>query len=41
MTTPKPKPSMPSLEAIQRELGKAQSMDDFFGKEGIFARFIR
>ena len=40
MTTPKPKPSMPSLEAIQRELGKAQSMDDFFGKEGIFARLF-
>jgi putative transposase len=40
MTTPKPKPSVPSLEAIQRELGKAQSMDDFFGKEGIFARLF-
>lgn len=31
---------MPSLETIQQELGKAQSMDDFFGKEGIFARLF-
>lgn len=28
---------MPSTEAVQRELAKAKSMDDFFGKEGIFA----
>lgn len=40
MKTPKPKPAMPSLETIQQELGKAQSMDDFFGKEGIFARLF-
>ncbi|MCP4209225.1 MAG: IS256 family transposase [Shimia sp.] len=31
---------MPSLETIQQELGKAQSIDDFFGKEGIFARLF-
>jgi putative transposase len=37
MKPQKPKPAMPSLETIQQELGKAQSMDDFFGKEGIFA----
>ena len=31
---------MPSTEAVQRELAKAKSMDDFFGKEGIFARLF-
>ena len=31
---------MPSVETIQRELGKAESVDDFFGKEGIFARLF-
>lgn len=40
MKTAKPKPVMPSVETIQQELGKAQSMDDFFGKEGIFARLF-
>lgn len=40
MKTPKRKPLMPSLETIQPELGKAQSMDDFFDKEGIFARLF-
>jgi len=40
MKTTKPKPAMPSLETIQQELGKAESMDDFFGKEGIFARLF-
>src|SRR5215213_10847464 len=34
------KPHFPSLENIQQELGKAQSVDDFFGKEGIFARLF-
>ena len=29
---------MPSAEEVQRELAKAKSMDDFFGKEGILAR---
>lgn len=28
------------MEAIQQELAKAESMDDFFGKEGIFARLF-
>ncbi len=31
---------MPSTEEVQRELSKAKSMDDFFGKEGIFARLF-
>ena len=31
---------LPPLEVIQRELGSAQSMDDFFGREGIFARLF-
>jgi transposase-like protein len=31
---------MPSAEEVQRELAKAKSMDDFFGKEGIFARLF-
>jgi hypothetical protein len=29
---------LPTAEAIQRELSSAKSMDDFFGKGGIFAR---
>lgn len=29
---------MPRTEEVQKELGKAKSMDDFFVKEGIFAR---
>jgi putative transposase len=31
---------LPSLEKIQQELGSAQSIDDFFGKDGIFARLF-
>jgi transposase-like protein len=34
------KPQFPSLETIQQELGKAQSIDDFFGKQGIFAKLF-
>jgi len=30
----------PSAEEVRRELGKAKSMDDFFGKEGIFAKLF-
>lgn len=30
----------PSLETIQQELGKAKSIDDFFGKQGILARLF-
>jgi len=29
--------SLPSVERIQQELARAKSIDDFFGKEGIFA----
>lgn len=32
--------SMPGAEEVQKELAKAKSMDDFFGKEGIFARLF-
>lgn len=32
--------SLPSAEKVQQELAKAKSMDDFFGKEGIFARLF-
>lgn len=31
---------LPSVEQVRNELGKAQSIDDFFGKEGIFARLF-
>src|SRR5512141_2509390 len=31
---------MPGAEEVQKELAKAKSMDDFFGKEGIFARLF-
>lgn len=31
---------MPPAELVQQELSKAKSMDDFFGKEGIFARLF-
>lgn len=31
---------LPSVEAIQRELGTAESVDDFFGKGGIFSRLF-
>jgi putative transposase len=31
---------MPSAEEVEKELGKAKSMDDFFVKEGIFARLF-
>jgi putative transposase len=32
--------SMPSVERVQQELASAKSIDDFFGKEGIFARLF-
>jgi transposase-like protein len=38
--TPNSEVPLPPLEVIQRELGSAKSMDDFFGKEGIFARLF-
>ena len=31
---------MPSVERIQQELARAKSIDDFFGKDGIFARLF-
>jgi hypothetical protein len=31
---------MPSTEKVQKELSTAKSTDDFFGKEGIFARLF-
>src|SRR5689334_6770269 len=32
--------NLPSAEEVQRELAKVKSMDDFFGKEGIFSRLF-
>ncbi len=37
---PERKIDMPSLERIQAELASAKSIDDFFGKGGIFARLF-
>ena len=40
---PQPAPPghiLPSVERVQQELATATSMDDFFGKEGIFARLF-
>jgi putative transposase len=31
---------LPSVEKIQNELATAESIDDFFGKDGIFARLF-
>jgi putative transposase len=36
----KPEFDLPSAEKVQAELSKAESMDDFFGKEGIFAKLF-
>ena len=36
----KPQFDLPSAEKVQTELSKAESMDDFFGKEGIFAKLF-
>lgn len=35
-----PQAYMPGAEEVAAELGKAESMDDFFGKDGIFARLF-
>ncbi len=32
--------TMPNVEVVARELATAKSMDDFFGREGIFARLF-
>src|SRR5690349_6215904 len=37
---PAPLPAMPSVERVQQELASAKNLDDFFGKEGIFARLF-
>ncbi len=40
-TTDKDNPKkMPGAEEVARELGKAKSIDDFYGKDGIFARLF-
>jgi putative transposase len=39
-TNERPKIDLPSVEALQRELSSAKSIDDFFGREGIFARLF-
>ena len=31
---------LPNVEAIQNELGRAESIDDFFGKDGIFSKLF-
>lgn len=31
---------MPSAEEIQRELAAVENIDDFFGKDGVFARLF-
>ena len=36
----KPRIDLPSAEAIQAELSSAKSIDDFFGRDGIFARLF-
>ncbi len=35
-----PSRNLPSVERVRQELATATSMDDFFGKEGIFARLF-
>lgn len=37
---PKPRIDLPTAEALQRELNSAKSIDDFFGRDGIFARLF-
>ena len=39
-TKGKKKFDVPSAEKVQEELSKAESMDDFFGKDGIFAKLF-
>ena len=31
---------MPSAEEVLEELGRAETIDDFYGKDGIFARLF-
>jgi len=37
---PKSRIDLPTAEALQQELNSAKSIDDFFGREGIFARLF-
>jgi transposase-like protein len=39
-TKDKKKFDLPSAKKVQEELAKAESMDDFFGKDGIFAKLF-
>ncbi len=39
-TKDKKKFDLPSAEKVQEELSRAESMDDFFGKDGIFAKLF-
>lgn len=39
-TTGKKNYDLPSAEKVQEELAKAKSMDDFFGRDGIFAKLF-
>ena len=39
-TKEKQKFDLPSAEKIQEELSKEESMDDFFGEDGIFAKLF-
>ncbi|WP_425607632.1 transposase [Candidatus Chlorohelix allophototropha] len=32
--------NLPSVEVVQQELDKASSIEDFFGREGIFAKLF-
>src|SRR5664279_5313347 len=32
--------ALPSVEKVRQELGRAESVDDFFGKEEIFAKLF-
>lgn len=36
----KKRPNLPPAEIVQKELAKAESMDDFFGRDGIFAKLF-
>lgn len=36
----KPGKNLPSVEQVQNELGRVESIDDFFGREGIFAKLF-
>ena len=38
--TDKARVEFPEIEVIQEELARAESMDDFFGREGIFAKLF-